>query len=379
MAWMKTHKALAKLPELLFGGTFRFTFDEIPLAAEHLSLKKRANLIMCGLDKVFRSVRAHALPPVIQVEPTNICNLKCPLCPTGSRASKRPGGFMSLATFQKILDELGDILICAILYGWGEPFLNKEMPRIIESCSSRNIRTITSTNGHCLQTLDEALKVVDAGLTGLVIAIDGSTQEVYQAYRKSGDVEKVKRCAALIEEAKARRGAQFPYTNLRMVVTRENVADLPNVERLAHDLGMNMFSYKSVGCLNHSEKFKVYEPTEKGMRRYEYDDSLRRKRPLIQCPYPFRQPTIFWDGTVVGCEFDYELEMPLGKVGEESFAEIWNVPEAVRLRRSIRNGTARPDFCGLCPYQDRVQDSEVLSCKKLRPAIDAEESRADRA
>ena len=52
--------------------------------------------------------------------------------------------------------------------------------------------------------------MVDAGLTGLVVAIDGSTQDIYGVYRKSGSVDKVKRCAELIEKAKALRGAAFP-------------------------------------------------------------------------------------------------------------------------------------------------------------------------
>ena len=240
---------------------------------------------------------------------------------------------------------------------------------MIKACTARNISTLTSTNGHCLQTLDEALRVVDAGLSALIIAIDGSTQEIYQAYRKTGDVEKVKRCAANIEEAKARRGSHLPYTNLRVVVTQDNLEDLPNVERLAHDLGVNMFSCKSVGFLPHSEKFNNYEPAVEGMRRFEYEGPNRRRMPLIQCPYPFRQPTIFWDGTVVGCEFDYELEMPWGKIGEESFAEIWNSHDALKLRNSIRNGPNRPKFCHRCPYQDRVQDSCVLSCNEIRPLV----------
>jgi radical SAM protein with 4Fe4S-binding SPASM domain len=370
MAWMTPFEALAKFPGMVLRGRFPFTIDGVPLIAERLPFRKRMNLVKGGVDMLLRSERSFGLPPTIQIEPTNICNLRCPLCPTGTDTVKRTKGFMSPETFKTILDEMGSILVCVILYGWGEPFLNKETPNFIEECTSRNILTFSSTNGHCLQTLDDALRVVDAGLTSLVIAIDGSTQEVYTNYRKCGDVEKVKRCISLIEKAKIRRGSKFPFTNLRMVVTRNNVADLPNVERLARSSGVNMFSYKSVGSLYQTEGFKSYEPREESMRRYEYKDDTRCARPPVQCPFPFRQPTVFWDGTLVGCEFDYSLQMPLGKIGEQRFEEIWNNSKAKKLRTSVKNGRGRPDFCTRCPYQDRVQNSCVLSAKELRPIID---------
>lgn len=50
MAWMATTEALGKLPELLLRGRFSYTFDEVPLALDHLSLKKKANLLRCGID-----------------------------------------------------------------------------------------------------------------------------------------------------------------------------------------------------------------------------------------------------------------------------------------------------------------------------------------
>ena len=216
--------------------------------------------------------------------------------------------------------------------------------------------------------------MVDAGLSAVIIALDGSTQEIYQAYRTSGDVEKVKRCVAFLEEAKVKRGSKSPYTCLRTIVSRENENDLEHLETLAQDLGVNMFSYKTLGMQPCSETFRHFEPTDGNMHRFEYNGSKRRHREPLKCPFPFRQPTIFWDGTVVGCEYDYDLDMTWGKIGEQSLAEIINSPQALKLRHSIRNGT-KGDFCRrVCPYQDRIQDSSYLSCKELRPGEVAKEA-----
>ena len=154
---------------------------------------------------------------------------------------------------------------------------------------------------------------------------------------------------------------------MRTVITRDNQDDLPNIEQLARDLGVNMFATKTVGCKTHDEAFKDFEPTEESLRRFEYVGGSHRDKPPIQCIYPFRQPAIKWDGTVVGCEFDYKLESPLGKIGEQKFAEIWNSPQALKLRQSVRKGM-KGTFCERhCPYQDRVQDDCYISCEEFRP------------
>jgi MoaA/NifB/PqqE/SkfB family radical SAM enzyme len=366
MAWMTTREALRKIPEVFFQNRFAFTFDGIPIIADQLTLRKKMNLLKLGISSLFRFNRTLGLPAAIQVEPSNICNLRCPLCPAGEGRMNREKGVMSFETYQKILDELGDVLLTVYLYSWGEPFLNTEIFHCIKESEDRNIKTLVLTNGHYLQSLEEALAFVDTGGTGLIIAMDGSTQEIYQRYRKGGDLEKVKRCAALVEEAKAKRQSNTPYTCLRALVTRDTQDDLPNMEKLARELGVNMFSYKTVGMQTYNETFKDFEPSEESLRRFKYEDTQRKRRPSIRCPFPFRQPTIQWDGTVVGCEYDYDVEMPWGNIGEEPFRRIWNNPQAKQLRRRIRDGE-RGRFCQrLCPYQDRVQNSSYLSCTELR-------------
>ena len=339
----------------------------MPLHADGIPWRKRVNLLACGADMALGRARLSGLPPAMQVEPSSFCNLKCPLCPTGSGKMPRKQGMMSMETFQCLLDQAGDCLVGIVLYSWGEPFLNPDLPRMIAACSERRILTVTSTNGHCLQTEEEARRVVDAGLRALVVALDGSTQEIYTAYRKHGDVEKVKRCAALIEEAKARAGSMYPYTNLRVVATRENQEDIPNLRRLASRMGMNMFSIKSVGCLTSSPTYEGFEASDESLRRYDHRDGVRLERQPVRCPYPFRQPTVFWDGTVVSCEFDYGMEAALGNIHQGPIREIWNSERAVAIRRSIHSGHDRPKFCGLCPYRGRNPRSTVLRCEELKP------------
>ena len=365
MAWMRLRRSIAKAPRLLLRGEFAYAFDRMPMRATALSPAKRANMVLSGVETALGRTRLCSLPPALQIEPTNRCNLKCPLCPTGAGTAGRKSGMMSFEFFRRILDDTDRALVSVILYGWGEPFLNKELPRMVKECSDRGILTVTSTNGHGIETLAEAVETVDAGLKGLVIAMDGSTQEVYERYRKGGDIEKVKRCASLIEQAKRLRRSPFPYTNIRAVATRENEHDLPNIRKAAVELGVNMFSYKSVGCLTVSPEYGRYEPSGNEMQRFERDGG----RAPARCPFVFRQPTIYWDGTVVGCEFDYRPDAAWGRVGEDSFRNVWNSPAAVQMRRGILGRAPRPDFCANCPYRDKGQEKTVLASEELKQPL----------
>jgi MoaA/NifB/PqqE/SkfB family radical SAM enzyme len=127
-----------------------------------------------------------------------------------------------------------------------------------------------------------------------------------------------------------------------------------------------MFSTKSLGCLADVPDYEEFESETEELKRYGEDGRLGGTAAKVDCPYPFRQPTVFWDGTVVGCEFDYECDAPWGRVGEASFRELWNGRPARALRAATRGAEPAPDFCRLCPYRDRVQGGSALEMEELR-------------
>ncbi len=89
MGWMTRMEAACRLPGLVLRGTLSYDFDGVPLMLVRLSESRRANLLRCGLDAVLDGSGRLGLPPVLQVEPTNVCDLRCPLCPTGDGSMRR--------------------------------------------------------------------------------------------------------------------------------------------------------------------------------------------------------------------------------------------------------------------------------------------------
>ena len=71
------------------------------------------------------SACSSAYPPVIGIETSAICNLTCNKCPVG-REREVPSGqrFIDIELYKKIINEIKDYSILAILTIFGEPLLN---------------------------------------------------------------------------------------------------------------------------------------------------------------------------------------------------------------------------------------------------------------
>ena len=66
-----------------------------------------------------------------EIDTTNICQLKCPLCHTGLGTIHRDKGTMHFDLFTKTIDQIKDYCVWLTLYSWGEPFLNKRIHEFV--------------------------------------------------------------------------------------------------------------------------------------------------------------------------------------------------------------------------------------------------------
>ncbi|MDD3051776.1 MAG: radical SAM protein, partial [Candidatus Cloacimonetes bacterium] len=85
-------------------------------------------------------------PASIMIEPTNICNLRCPLCPSGNGTLTRKRGSIDFKLFEKIVEELHDKIFMLFFWNQGEPFLHKNMNEMVRYAAERKIYTTISTN-----------------------------------------------------------------------------------------------------------------------------------------------------------------------------------------------------------------------------------------
>ena len=82
----------------------------------------------------------------ISVEPTYLCNLQCPECPTGMGLIKRNNKHFPLEHYKKLIDQVKNDTIEIQLFLQGEPFLNNQLDQYIYYSSQRKMFTTISTN-----------------------------------------------------------------------------------------------------------------------------------------------------------------------------------------------------------------------------------------
>ena len=159
---------------------------------------------------IFKNSNVKGYPLKINFDPTSICQLACPLCPTGQGKGGRSLGRADVGKFKQLIDEVAPYLYEIDFNNWGEPFLNKDLPKMIKYAHDNNIRTSVNTNLSLVLSEETAEGVVKSGLDQLYCSIDGITQEVYEKYRVRGNLEMIKNNIKLIDKKKKELGSKTP-------------------------------------------------------------------------------------------------------------------------------------------------------------------------
>lgn len=301
------------------------------------------------LSAVLKKPIVWGRPFILTVEPTNICNLKCPLCFTGNGKMSRRAGLMDFDTFKNLLDSTGDLLFYLLLYQQGEPFINKKFLRFVEYAKRKRIFVTTSTNGHYL-TPETARQTVASGLDSIIVSVDGFEQSTYAQYRVGGNLEKVKQGIEFLVREKRQQKSETPVIYLQFIVMRHNEHQLPEMEWLARELGVDKFLKKTVQ-VETAEEAQTWLPESMSLRRYElHEDVLVPKRVgRGPCLRPWTSSLVNWDGTVLPCCFDKNGAHSFGDINEEeSFTTIWYSSQYADFRSKMLTARNSVDICGNC-------------------------------
>ena len=285
-------------------------------------------------------------PSHLTVDITNICNLKCPLCPTGIGVPGRPKGMLEFELFKRIVDEMGKYLVSIDLFNWGEPFLNKDIYSMIAYANKRNIVTSVSTNFHHFSE-PLADKLLSSGLDILILSVDGASQESYEKYRVGGDFQKVIGNISLLVKKKQERAIKRPFIFWQFLVMRHNEHEIEAAKQIAGELGVDKITFDHAYLpvatreeamkwlpkdqkyhrynLEELEKMWVARETQKelssGMDIAPVHQDFKRR---VNCSWLWTQTTINWDGSVSPCCAIYEQSEDFGSLSDSSFKRMWN-------------------------------------------------------
>lgn len=294
-------------------------------------------------------------PPLyLWIEPTNRCNLRCPMCPQ-SAGMKRPAGHMPPERLENIMDQAAGKAHLVSLHFAGEPLMHRDIAALVRTVSGRGIPVIMHTNG-TLFNADIGRELIEAGLDQVVFSFDALPREEYPAKRPPADFETTLARIRGFLEVKKRLKSRWPLVTIKAIVFHGSEAG-PDPARelraLFEGLPAERFSVEYAHTFAGSFAERV-------LREKPY--SVQPRGEIHCCALPWYGFAIGWDGTAFACCNDLNGEYILGNTDSQGLMDIWNGGEMRTLRRSL----AAKDLGGnaLCAGCDAVHryypPSEVL-------------------
>lgn len=302
------------------------------------------------LTKWFHRPIQWGYPISISFEPTTSCNLRCPECPSGLREFTRPTGMLQKDFFKETIDDIYKDLLYLIFYFQGEPFLNPNFLEMVKYAHDKGIYTATSTNAHYL-TDEKAKQTVESGLDRLIISIDGTTQDVYQQYRRGGKLDKVIAGARNIVKWKKELKSKTPFVFFQFLVVKPNEHQVEEIKQLAKEVGVDQVRFKTAQVYDYENDPNNLIPENEKYSRYKKDKNGKikiRSGLSNHCWKLWHANVITWDGMVVPCCFDKDAMHRLGNLKTQSFKEIWNNDNYKQFRREITTSRKNIDICANC-------------------------------
>jgi len=310
------------------------------------------NLLKIKLSKQLKLTSVLGFAPTLMIEPTNICNLKCPLCPTGAGLIKRVKGFLNFDNFKKVIDEVYPYIYHLRLWNWGEPLLNKDIFNMISYAKKKNLFVNLSTNSNFLNK-DISKKILKSGLDELIISLDGASEGTYKKYRKGGDFHMVIESIKFLIDEKRKLKYKSPYIKLQFIIMKSNEHEIEKIKNLSQKMGVDESVFKTVGVMDYfsKEDIKKYLPTNKKYSRYLIkNDQIESKQKIKNwCDFLWDEIIINWDGSVVPCCFDMNNMFVFGNAFKDKMKDIWNNEKYIVFREKILTNKKAIKLCKDCP------------------------------
>lgn len=290
------------------------------------------------------------LPRYVIIEPTNFCNLHCPLCPTNT-TMKRQRGMMDIATYRQIMEELSSHLGYVAFNFAGEPTLNKQLFKMVKFAEDLGVSTYVSTNTTIIDRyLDE---IFTSKLSHLTVCLDGASKKTHEAYRRGSNFAEVKENIKVLCQMKKRLGRREPKIELQFLVMKHNEAEIPQIINLARQFGVDVLSLKTVSLgsavsiKEMVERSKRYLPKNPDYSRYGLDKGkLKIKFQPPLCDW-VKKAVIYWNGDVTTCCYDFYGKHKIGNIFEYgSFKKLWYSNAYARMRKGILTNQA--PLCKTC-------------------------------
>lgn len=335
----------------------------------------------------------------VYVEPTNLCNLDCRTCMRN--VWDEPLGRMDVTVEERLFSQIERISPLPEIFfgGYGEPLAHPRILTMVRRAKQMKARVELITNGTMLDERN-LVAFMDAGLDFLWVSIDGARPESYADVRLGAKLGEVINHLRRLGELKRTTGTMLPELGIAFVAMRRNIRDLPDVARLARELGATRLSISHV-LAHHAglRREALYERTMTAPRpdllvsmpRMDGDPDVIAARLALEsergvgflddetaagaemhCPFIQKGSlAVRWDGKVSPClpllhshqhylggRMRRNSAFICGDILTGELWTIWNDPSYLELRQRIQRSDYSPCvFCNTCEMsEENIED-----------------------
>ena len=203
-------------------------------------------------------------------EVTKGCNLRCIHCRATATELSSPTD-LPTRTALNIIDQIAAAANPILVLSGGEPLYRSDIFQLARYGTDKGLRVALATNG-TLVTKDVARMIVDSGVRRVSISLDGADPVTHDSFRGiPGAFEAAVRGLQNLK-------ALGMSVQINMTIARHNAHQLPDVLRLARNLGadaLHTFLLVPVGCGVDIAAEQMVPPEEyERMLNWFYDQSL---------------------------------------------------------------------------------------------------------
>jgi pyruvate-formate lyase-activating enzyme len=209
--------------------------------------------------KTLRPTEPPAIEPseisILHIEPTSICNLRCPGCHATEVMEKRAPGrraFYPLDEFKALIDSLTVPVKAISFCGYGEPLLNVDVPKMIAYAKSQlnpSPSCSIDTNAN-IRHLDVE-ELIASRVNLIRFALDGAFQENYEQYRRRGKLKVAHDFIRRVAVEKQRQKAASVKLVWKYVIFEHSssIAELEAAIRFCSEVGIAFDYSRAAGIL----------------------------------------------------------------------------------------------------------------------------------
>jgi len=282
-----------------------------------------------------------SFPLFLDIDITDVCNLRCPFCLRQSNPELILNKKMSFAMFRKIIDEGSQ----HGLYGCklniiGEPLIHKKVFDMIKYAKKKGLVDVYfNTNAFFLDE-DKARKLIDAKLDRFSVSFEGHNKAVYEKHRIGSNYEKVVSNIKKMQKIKQDLGVNYPKIRIQTVL-------LPEIKDYI------------------DEYIEFWKPIADEVGFLDYQPRVEKSKVLKSnwcCPQLWQRMGILVDGTIIPCNHDERKLNELGNVRDTKIYDAWHSLEmnVTRAHHIMGNSHAIPS-CKIC----YLRESEILKEKNI--------------